>query len=81
MAFQPESQILTYRWNDKVRFRTVDGAMDKEFKNESKWVTSQFSPGGVYIAVGDTWDKIRYFNMTVDPASALIGVVKGRTLH
>jgi len=42
--------------------------MDKELANDSKWVTSQFSPGGVYLAVGSTSDKIRYFNTTVDAA-------------
>ena len=55
--------------------------MDKVLANERKWVTSQFSPGGVYLAVGSTSDIIRYFNTTVDAESAFIGDVKARTHH
>ena len=72
---------MAYRWNDKVRLRTIDGAMIKELKNKDKWVTSEFSPDGVYIAIGSTSDTIRYFNATKDSESALIGEGKARNHH
>ena len=79
VAFSPDSSLLAFRWEDKVRVvSTSTLEMVREFDFESKATEISFSPNGKYLSVGGHKDEIDIFDVSKDSAIAKIGSFKAR---
>lgn len=79
-VFSPDSELLAFRWDDKVRVvSTSTLEMVNEYENQSDVMQLAFSPNGKYLAVGSWKDIINIYKVGAVSEEALVGTFKGRT--
>ena len=79
-AFSPDSELMAFRWEHKVRIvSTSTLQMVHEYDNGSDVLEIHFSPNGQYLAIGSWADKVNIYKVGVDSATAMIGSIEART--